>query len=74
MSKPQSRLIKDMITTHLEAGITSKQEIYTKIVKTLDVPRPTVRRVAGDLRREMDRQIQQMEAQKYRIEEQLRRL
>ena len=37
----------------LKAGVKDKQEIYSKVVDKLGVPRPTVRRVAGDLRNEL---------------------
>ena len=33
--------------------MTDKQHIYTKVVDELGVPRPTVRRVARDLRNEL---------------------
>lgn len=71
MSKPQSQTIKDTIMIHLGEGITDKQEIYTKVATTLKVPRPTVRRVAGDLRREIEEKIQSMEVQRQHIEGQL---
>ena len=72
MSKPQSQTIKDTIMMHLGEGITDKQEIYTKVATALKVPRPTVRRVAGDLRREIEEKIQSMEVQRQHIEGQLR--
>lgn len=72
MGKPQSQTIKDTIMVHLDEGITDKQEIYTKVATTLKVPRPTVRRVAGDLRREIEAKIQNMEAQRQYIEWQLK--
>ena len=36
----------------------TKQDIYTKVVDELGVPRPTVRRVARDLRNELLEKIQ----------------
>ena len=39
-------------------GVTDKQDIYTKVVDELGVPRPTVRRVARDLRTELLQKIQ----------------
>ena len=45
--------IKAAINTLLDNGITDKQDIYTKVVDELGVPRPTVRRVARDLRNEL---------------------
>ena len=49
----QSTVIKAAIKTLLDNGITDKQDIYTKVVDELGVPRPTVRRVARDLRNEL---------------------
>ena len=49
----QSTVIKAAINTLLDSGITDKQDIYTKVVSELGVPRPTVRRVARDLRNEL---------------------
>ena len=49
----QSTVIKAAINTLLDNGITDKQAIYTKVVDELGVPRPTVRRVARDLRNEL---------------------
>jgi len=43
---------------NLERGVTDKQDIYTKVVDELGVPRPTVRRVARDLRTELLQKIQ----------------
>ena len=49
----QSTVIKEAINSYLEKGLTDKQDIYTKVVDELGVPRPTVRRVARDLRNEL---------------------
>ena len=49
----QSTVIKEAINSLLDGGITDKQEIYSQVVDNLGVPRPTVRRVAGDLRKEL---------------------
>jgi len=49
----QSTVIKAAIDTYLEKGLTDKQDIYSKVVEELGVPRPTVRRVARDLRNEL---------------------
>ena len=48
----QSTVIKEAINSLLDEGITDKQVIYTK-VQELGFPRPTVRRVAGELRNEL---------------------
>ena len=49
----QSTVIKEAINSLLEEGVTDKQDIYSKVVDKLGVPRPTVRRVARDLRNEL---------------------
>jgi len=49
----QSTIIKDAINSYLDKGISDKQDIYSKVVDELGVPRPTVRRVARDLRNEL---------------------
>ena len=54
----QSTIIKEAINSYLEKGVTDKQDIYTKVVDELGVPRPTVRRVARDLRTELLQKIQ----------------
>jgi len=61
----QSTVIKEAINSLLDEGITDKQDIYSKVVDKLGVPRPTVRRVARDLRNELLTKIKilQSEAQ-----------
>ena len=54
----QSTIIKEAINFYLDKGVTDKQDIYTKVVDELGVPRPTVRRVARDLRNELLQKIQ----------------
>ena len=49
----QSTVIKEAINSLLDEGITDKQDIYSKVVDNLGVPRPTVRRVARELRNEL---------------------
>jgi len=61
----QSTVIKEAINSLLDEGVTDKQDIYSKVVDKLVVPRPTVRRVARDLRNELLTKIKilQSEAQ-----------
>ena len=49
----QNTVIKEAINSLLDEGIKDKQDIYSKVVDKLGVPRPTVRRVARDLRNEL---------------------
>lgn len=75
MSQPQqSTVIKDAINACLEEGLTDKQEIYSRVVKELGVPRPTVRRVARDLRNEMAENIKELEAQLRAYEDKIKGL
>ena len=53
----QSTIIKEAINFYLDNGVTDKQDIYTKVVDQLGVPRPTVRRVAKELRTELLQKI-----------------
>lgn len=56
-SASQTDKIKATINSYLEQGLTDKQVIYNKVVDDLGVPRPTVRRVARDLRNDMVEKI-----------------
>jgi len=49
----QSTVIKETINSLLDDGVTDKQDIYSKVVDKLGVPRPTVRLVARDLRNDL---------------------
>ncbi len=53
----QSTVIKAAINSCLEKGLKDKQDIYSTVVNELGVPRPTVRRVARDLRNELVEKI-----------------
>ena len=53
----QNTVIREAINTYLEQGIKDKQDIYTRVVGDLGVPRPTGRRVARDLRNELLKKI-----------------
>lgn len=62
MDSTQSREIRDAIVKCItKRGMTDKREIYSHVVKSLGVPRPTVRRVASALRVELDRDIVKLE-------------
>ena len=59
----QSTVIKAAINSCLEKGLKDKQDIYTTVVSELCVPRPTVRRVARDLRNELLEKIQILQSE-----------
>ncbi len=59
----QSSIIKDAINSYLDKGLTDKQDIYSKVVSELGVPRPTVRRVARDLRNELLEKIKILQSE-----------
>ena len=64
-TKNQNSSIKEIINRLLETDITDKQELYTKVVQETGFPRPTVRRVAAELRKDLLKKIKilQSEAQ-----------
>ena len=64
-TKNQNSSIKEIINRLLETDITDKQELYTKVVQQTGYPRPTVRRVAAELRNDLLKKIKilQSEAQ-----------
>jgi len=65
----QSTNIKQAINELLDKGFTDKQDIYTKVVEELGVPRPTVRRVARDLRNELLLKIKILQSEVPELEE-----
>ena len=44
-------------------GLTNKEEIFHKVVDELGVPRPTVRKIARDMRNEMTRKIKILQSE-----------
>lgn len=46
----KSDIIEKLIEVKLDSGMTSKEKIYSEVVSELNVPRPTVRRIARDLK------------------------
>ena len=61
----QSTEIREAINSFLDKGIKDKQDIYTKVVDELGVPRPTVRRVARDLRNELVAKINILQSESH---------
>ena len=59
----QSQIIKQEILRCLDIGMDDKQKIYAKVVETLGVPRPTVRRVARDLKVELIEKVKILDAE-----------
>ncbi len=59
----QSTSIKQAINDLLDKGFTDKQDIYSKVVDELGVPRPTVRRVARDLRNELLQKVKILQSE-----------
>jgi len=54
----QKQAIKNSLEYYLDRGMTDKMKIFTKVVDDLKVPRPTVRRVARELRIDFLHKIQ----------------
>ena len=62
-TKNQNAAIKEIINRLLETDITDKQELYTKVVQETGFPRPTVRRVAAELRKDLLKKIKILQSQ-----------
>ena len=58
MATNQTYIIKRAIEKLIDGGYTDKQKIYNEVVEKLGVPRPTVRRVARDLRNDLLKKIE----------------
>ena len=63
----QSTVIKEAINSFLDDGVTDKQDIYSKVVDKLGVPRPTVRRVARDFRNELLTKIKILQSESQQV-------
>ncbi len=48
---PKDKEIMALIEKHLDEGMRFKQDIYAMVANELGVPRPSVRRVAGTLKK-----------------------
>lgn len=57
----QTNLVKDKINNLLDLGYTDKNKIFDKIVKDLDIQRPTVRKLARELRIELVKKLSILE-------------
>lgn len=53
LKKVSGKQIREEILTHLINGDTNKQVIYGKIVDDLGAKRPSIRRIAGDLKKDL---------------------
>jgi hypothetical protein len=49
----QQDAVKELLCKYVISGVTDKQELYSKVVDDLAIARPTVRRIAAQLRKEM---------------------
>ncbi len=56
-------IIASSLEKYLDMGLTDKNEIYSKVIEELGVPRPTVRRIARDLRNEMVRKVRILQSE-----------
>jgi len=56
-------IVTACIEQYLAKGLTDKEEIFRKVCDELGVPKPTVRRVAGDLRIEMQKKIKVLQSE-----------
>jgi DNA invertase Pin-like site-specific DNA recombinase len=53
----QKKIVKAEIIKLIQEGFVDKHQIYTKVVESLNVPRPTVRRIARELRLDLQRML-----------------
>ena len=58
----QIETIKELINSFLDKGVKDKQDIYSQ-VENLGYKRPTVRRVAGELRKELLAKIEVLQSE-----------
>jgi len=59
----RTTIIKQAIESYLDKGLTDKNDIYSKVVEELGVPRPTIRRVARELREEYGKRIKILQSE-----------
>ena len=53
----QTKSVMLEINKLIDEGMKDRTEIYTKVVQNLHVPRPTVRRIASELRTELQAKV-----------------
>lgn len=63
MTLTNTTIIKKAIEELLDKGLTDKQDIYSLVVERLGVPRPTVRRIARELREDMIKKIKILQSE-----------
>ena len=57
------RGIVDEVERLLDAGLTDKTDIISKVVENQNVPRPTVRRIIRDMREEMLKKVKILQSE-----------
>ena len=57
----EGNLVKQKINQLLDDGYTNKREIVTKVVNELNIKRPTVRRLARELRIDLVKRLSILE-------------
>jgi transcription initiation factor TFIIIB Brf1 subunit/transcription initiation factor TFIIB len=70
IQKTKRFIVKKEIDKLMDAGMTDNRQIYTRIVKDLGIPRPTVRRIAREMKLELEKKVKILygdEVGKYRI-------
>lgn len=53
----QGPKIKSMMMGLLDSGYTNKEDIYDKIEESMGTPRPTIRRIARDVRTDLTKKV-----------------
>lgn len=53
----QGQAVKAEIIKLLDAGISDKQEIYNRIASELNIKRPTIRRIAREVKFDLEKKV-----------------
>ena len=53
----QAEKTKHLIEVLLASGVTSKKQLYSRLETRTGLPRPTLRRIAGEYRKELERKL-----------------
>ncbi len=58
----QAEKIKIQIEVLLRTGVTSKKQLYSRLETKTGLPRSTIRRIAGEYRKELERKLKVLTA------------
>lgn len=61
--KSQNTIVKELMMSLMDKGMTDLCTIYDEVEKQTGIPRPTIRRIARDLRTDLNKKIAILEKQ-----------